>query len=203
MRVLIVSKTRMSNATCVGALTSDSYQNIRLLQPGGKNLPAINEYEVGSVWDIQFHRRSDVIPPHMEDVIVQQSEYLGRVHNIKETLLEKVKVWKGSYKELFDGSVRFTQNGSGYICERIGTPSQSVGFWMPNKSLKRFTDGDKVQYQVSGENIKITYVGCAESLDVLPAGSLLRVSLARWWKPDSADAKMEVRCYLQLSGWYL
>ena len=203
MKILIVSKTHMSNASCVGALTSDSYQNIRLLQPGGRNLPEINEYEVGSVWDIQFHHRSDVTPPHVEDVIVQQqqSQYLGRVHNIKETLLEKVEIWKGSYKEFFDGSVRFTQNGSGYICERIGTPSQSVGFWIPNKSLKRLTDGEKVRYQVSGENVKIPYVGYAESLDVLPAGSLLRVSLARWWKPDDVD--MEVRCYLQLSGWYL
>ena len=201
MKVLIVSKTHMANAACVGALTSDSYQNIRLLQLGGSNLPIDNNYEVGSVWDIQFHHRPGVIPPHIEDIIVQQSQYLGRVHDIKETLLKKAGIWKGSHKDLFDGLVRFTHNGSGYISERIGIPSQSVGFWIPNKPLKKFMDGDKIRYQFSDENVKIAYVGYAESLDVLPAGSLLRVSLARWWKPN--DGAMEVRCYLQLSGWYL
>jgi hypothetical protein len=28
----------------------------------------------------------------------------------------------------------------------------------------------------------------------------MRISLARWWKPD--DSELSERCYLQLSGWY-
>ncbi len=28
----------------------------------------------------------------------------------------------------------------------------------------------------------------------------MRLSLAKWWKPE--DSNVEARCYLQLSGWY-
>jgi len=34
----------------------------------------------------------------------------------------------------------------------------------------------------------------------IPADTLLRVSLARWW---DNEGRHEERCYLQLSGWYV
>lgn len=46
----------------------------------------------------------------------------------------------------------------------------------------------------------IKYVGFAEPINKIPAGTLVRVSLARWWRPTETS---EERCYLQLSGWYV
>jgi ATP-dependent DNA helicase RecQ len=37
---------------------------------------------------------------------------------------------------------------------------------------------------------------------VIPAGTLLRVSLAHWWRPAEKPEEEE-RCYVQLSGWFL
>lgn len=42
--------------------------------------------------------------------------------------------------------------------------------------------------------------GFQTPLDYIPQGTVLRMSLANWWKKGDSD---EERCYLQLSGWYL
>ncbi len=47
---------------------------------------------------------------------------------------------------------------------------------------------------------RFPYVGFESKVDRIPAGTLMRMSLARWWKPEDSD--MNERCYLQLSGWY-
>jgi hypothetical protein len=44
----------------------------------------------------------------------------------------------------------------------------------------------------------ISYVGSVDPLDTIEPGSLIRLSLAHWWKPEDSDD--EERCYLQLSG---
>jgi epoxyqueuosine reductase len=36
----------------------------------------------------------------------------------------------------------------------------------------------------------------------IPAGTLVRVSLARWWRPDANDTSFPERCFVQLSGWF-
>lgn len=50
--------------------------------------------------------------------------------------------------------------------------------------------------------VRIPYVGFEPAVDLIPKGTLVRVSLARWWRPHDSPPDMEERCYLQLSGWY-
>ena len=64
---------------------------------------------------------------------------------------------------------------------------------MPTFFFPKPPEGRRARYN-------IPYVGCAEAIDLIPAGTLVRVSLARWWRPEGMN---EERCYLQLSGWYL
>lgn len=52
-------------------------------------------------------------------------------------------------------------------------------------------------YPYIRRNIK--FVGFQNPLDIIPAGTLIRVFLARWWASPNDN---ERRCYLQLSGWY-
>jgi len=201
MKVLIVAKTHLYGAFCVGGLTKDTNQNVRLMEPGGFNQPIDTAYEIGDIWELNFSPRDAVTPPHVEDVIVEQSKRIGHVRNIRETLMERVLVWRGGAGNLFGQLTRFTQNGSGYISNRTGLPNGSVGFWIADKSLVREENFGKIRYHTPDHRFKVTYVGVGDSIKFIPAGTLLRVSLARWWQPDDAD--VETRCYLQLSGWYL
>lgn len=148
-----------------------------------------------------FIKRPNCLPPHVEDVLVSDAKFLRQEQNLREYLLRRVRPWKGPPSVLYDRLVRFTQNGSGYICDRVGIPAMSTGFWIPDQPLNRADDGDKVYYSYDAERrFRFRYVGTGEPLPQISTNSLLRVSLARWWR---RTPEFENRCYLQLSGWFL
>jgi len=202
MKVLIVSKTRMHSNACVGGIVLDTNQSVRLLQPGNLNQPMNTPYEVGQVWELTFYPRPDLEPPHVEDVVVHQSSQDGQVNNLAVFLRQRFQPWLGSPNNLYDGFIASTHNGSGYISDATGIPNCSTGFWLSDKPLTLSSEGNKVRYHYpsfSGVRV-LTYVGYDTPIG-LPANTLTRVSLARWWRPGDAQ-DLEERCYLQLSGWY-
>jgi hypothetical protein len=202
VRVLIVAKTRMSSGVCIGGLTRDESKNVRLIPPDRQNHPADTRYDVGQVWDLDFHVSPEVTPPHVEDVIVTRERYIAPVSNLLETLTKRVQPWKGNPEQLFDGFLTFTERGKGYISQQKGVPIASTGYWLPDKPLDKITLHDKTNYFYNSRfgRFYISYVGFAPAIDQIPAGTLVRVSLARWWASQDMNEK---RCYLQLSGWYL
>lgn len=208
-RVLIVAKTRMGNSTCVGGLNLEGNQNIRLLHSDGSNQPGTTRFEVGQVWELAFQPDSGITPPHVEDVRVMQETYIGPVSNLQNMLMQRVHPWRGEPDQLVDG--KLTLERTGYISGTKGLPSCSTGYWQPNYPLSlslNFREGQSY-YQIITQpedvfpavrRLFIKYVGFADPIGLIPAGVLVRVSLARWWqRPGTA----EERCYLQLSGWYL
>ena len=64
-------------------------------------------------------------------------------------------------------------------------------------------DGKRIRYRypTADDGRTLTFVGFQQPLPQIPAGTLLRVSLAHWWRPDEMPDG-ELRCYVQLSGWY-
>ena len=205
-RVLIVAKTRMANDACVGGLALDSNRNVRLLRPGGLHQPKNTSFDVGQVWEVEFHQLSSLTPPHVEDVIVTNEHYVGQQPDLRNFLMQRVQSWQGGLDKLFDGLL-VIEGTSGYICRRNGIPKCSVGYWLPDNSFTMTYKNNKPSYQMSGESssryrrsFSIKYVGFSNPIYRIPAGSLLRVSLARWWVQSEID---EERCYLQLSGWFL
>ncbi|MDM8532751.1 hypothetical protein QUF63_16440 [Anaerolineales bacterium HSG25] len=202
MRALIVAQTNLHGACCVGGLLRDTNENVRLMTATGDHQPLDTPYKVGQIWEIKYRKADRLKPPHIEDILVEKATCLGRVRDIEETLLDRVKIWYGRPNNLFESLIRFTKSGSGYVSQIAGLPTQSVGFWRTDKPLYKFmNDYDKRRYRSNDYPLKITYVGTDTPTEVIPADTLLRVSLARWWKPD--NSKVEPRCYLQLSGWYL
>lgn len=202
MDVIIVSKTHMSNATCIGGVLANG-RFVRLLNSDGHNQDSDTDINVGEVYTINFSERAEKKPPHVEDILVQSLTYKFTFDNIGkmiEYLSNKlnVKVWKGSSDVLFDGNLQWTSSGSGYISKSGGIPTSSVGFWIPDKDLTRKDFNEKVRYTYPLRWRSISYVGFQPPVDSIPAGTLVRVSLARWWTPNDG----EERCYLQLSGWY-
>lgn len=199
-RVIITSKTRMQNGCCVGAYDIDTREFLRLLQANGSNQPTNCPYAIGQYWDMTYTRRVGVIPPHVEDVLVTSQQNCANIQNFKDILLEYVPFYQGSIEGLFQGNIRFTHAGGGYISQQNGLPANSVGFWATPTALQLSNNNNKIRYATPFGFRSLPYVGLEPAIPTIPRGTLVRVSLARWWSP-SADA--ESRCYVQLSGWYL
>lgn len=213
MDVLIVSKTHMTTAICVGGILADS-RFVRLLDIDGHNQPLDTEFNIKDVWTIEFHEKTNKRPPHIEDILISKANFKFKLKEdarLLEVINQKfnITIWKGGIDNLFDGKLQWTEGDSGYISETGGIPKNSVGFWITDKELKRRDYKEKVRYSyllsqsISGSFLhnqwrNISFVGFQEPIETIPSGTLVRVSLARWWSPDES----EERCYLQLSGWY-
>jgi hypothetical protein len=211
-RVLIVAKTHMEkDLACVSGLTRQSNRSIRLLTARGSHQPADTHFEVGQVWEIEFKRARRITPPHVEDVQVIREKYIGRQSDIRETLLGRVQPWQGEPERLYDGLLSFGDNCAAYISRGNGQlPPCSTGYWLPAQSLKLTHIDDRTYYLIDyafeqigkpfAGTLRIRYIGFAEPIAEIAAQTLVRVSLARWWRLRPDD---EERCYLQLSGWYM
>lgn len=213
MDVIIVSKTHMSNAACVGGLATNG-RFVRLLDENGYNQPTNTDFEVRQVWSIEFNERPNLTEPHVEDILITTKTLRGTLKD-ELSMLQMVEkynatIWRGSPDNLFDGLLNWTNNGSGYINEEGGIPQHSVGFWISNQPLRRHilrgTRDDGSEYESIRYNYpningwrNLAFVGYDEAIKVIPAGTLIRVSLARWW---DRNGQTEDRCSLQLSGWY-
>lgn len=219
MDVIILSKTKMRSNVCVGAI-SGSGRYLRLLTSNGENQPVDTKFNVCDVYTIECEEVGHTRPPHIEDVKVNSAtkKFTFSMANMVSYLRDelKIKIWKGSPNNLFDGKLLWTDSGSGYISASHEIPENSVGFWITEHDLTRRDYKDKIRYShppiqnstfieglgdVLGQREwrNFTYVGSDEALNIIPKNTIIRVSLARWWGEYSDDE----RCYLQLSGWYL
>ncbi len=192
----------MSSAACVGGVLANG-RFVRLLNSDGYNQDSDTDLKVGDVYAVNFTERTETNPPHVEDILVHSMEHkfaFSSIEKMVEYLTNKlkVKIWRGSTEVLFDGKLQWTSGGSGYISESGEIPDSSVGFWIPDSDLNRKDFNEKVRYSYPIRWRNLTYVGFQIPIDTIPAGTLVRVSLARWWSPNED----EKRCYLQLSGWY-
>ncbi len=204
MEILITSKTHKGKAACVGGLVLNDNRYVRLLNPGNWDQYADTDFEIGEIWEINFEDREDIEAPLIEDIIIQSQTYLRDEPNIADYISNcGLTIYSGDPSSVFEGRLGWTGSGAGYIGNRDDLPVNSVGFWRSDKDLSLEEDGKHYQYSSNCpfiRNKRFPYVGFEPTVDIIPAGTLLRVSLARWWKPE--DSEMDERCYLQLSGWY-
>jgi hypothetical protein len=203
MEVLIVARTRMSEGKCcVGGLELNTNQSLRLMQASGCFMPENMPIEVGSIWTLDYSKASAHSPPHVEDVVIDHFNFLRNQARLSSFLLDRVQPWRGEPEQLFEGKLSATEAGKGFIGHQSQMPGCSTGFWISDQDLILTSDNNKKVYLYpKGTGIcVIPYVGYARPQAKLQKGTLLRVSLARWWKPKNSNE--EQRCYLQLSGWY-
>ena len=111
----------------------------------------------------------------------------------------------------FDGCLQSDGNSDKvFISRKGGIPTCSTGYWLTTLPLTRTSAFNKTYYTIQSVVHKgsdyyratfvIAYVGFAEPLPEIPANTLIRVSMCRWFKREEYS---EERCYLQISGWYL
>ncbi|HGS4803841.1 TPA: hypothetical protein ACMDP0_000493 [Vibrio parahaemolyticus] len=200
-KVVITSKTRMSQGYCVGGYDISDGKYIRLLTSNGSNQGYNTQFEVGELWRLSYTHRQNVIPPHVEDVLVAKQTYIKTITDLSDYIQRRVTPYGGCITGLFDNKLGFTNNGGPYINRANGLPTNSVGFWLIPEELHLVrTDNGRIRYKVKNKNYEMPYVGLQTAVDSIPAGTLVRVSLARWWTPEPGEC--EERCYVQLSGWY-
>jgi hypothetical protein len=190
----------MGSRVCVGGLTRDAIQNVRLLPATGDHShPAEAPYSIGDIWELTLRRPDEVVPPHIEDMLVEGARRLGVQTRLHDWLSRSVVPWVGDATILFDGALRASSGGSAYVTG-YRLPTCSVGFWRPGVDLE-LDDSEGLRYfaPFGDRTIRIAYVGVSDAVRVIPAGFLVRVSLARWFSPGNDGFEA---CWLQLSGWY-
>ena len=203
MDVLILSKTHMNGKCCIGGITTTG-RYVRLLNSLGENQPENTDFKPRQVYTIEFIDRKNLDPPHVEDVLITSKKLKGKLKD-EIKIIDYIKrynapIWEGSPDILFDKMLQWTDNGSGYVTKEY-IPKNSVGFWLPNKDLVKSVYYDRVRYSYKSHQgwRSIPYVGFDDPIQTIPAETLVRVSLARWWDTKGTT---ELRCQLQLSGWY-
>lgn len=203
MKVVIVAKTRMGGGACVGAISFDG-RSLRLIAPDADTNDHFNmEYNVGEVWDIEGVAAKTVIPPHVENFIVHRKRRLPQLDNLISFIEHHISPHIGGIELLYEGLTQATTHGALYIAERTGIPACSTLFWRPDQPLTLDDSGQRLRYRypTADGGRTLTFVGFQEPIAEIPAGTLLRVSLAHWWRPPERP-EQEPRCHVQLSGWF-
>ena len=207
MRVLIVAKTRMGSGACIGAIT-ESGKSVRLIPYNADPHDGANrEYEVGDIWEISAKPETSLIPPHNENIVVHKNSRLHTAKDPKDLvsaieLLMPPKI--GHPRELYEGLLQNTAGGRLHVAKQNGIPPYSTTFWRTDQPLTLDTEKQRLRYRYPTENggCTFTFAGFQEPLQTIPVGTLLRVSLAHWWRPEDKPT-VEERCYAQISGWFL
>lgn len=207
--VLIVSRTKMSNNNvCVSGIVEETGESIRIHTSKGGNLHKDSPYQIGDRWEMIVESAWNARQyPHTEDRNVTPIKKIGNI-NLKEIanfVSKNGRVVKGSISDLFNKVIIFEGviPQSGFITPKSNNvPDHSVEFWISDTDLikREETYEGKKQIYYLYSWYKIKYVGFQEAIDNIPKGTVIRISLANWWKKDPLS---EERCYLQLSGWYL
>ena len=202
-QVLVVCKTRMSRELCLGGLVLGSNDRIRLLTAEGGNQPVNTPFEVSAVWDCALEHKPAIRKPHTEDMCVLRQRFLGCLPNARDFLLDSLRIKPTHKSRLFEGLLHYTEPGSAYISEWTGLPDYAHEFWRPMYGLRLRQERKSYYYYEdpdSHKKFRLPYSGLDEPVEWIAPGSLLHLSLARWWSPND---EVEKRCYLQLSGWFL
>ena len=192
---------------CIGAFDVENKTNIRLLTATGDQQPETCELDVGRVVRASYIKvTTRVVLPHTEDVKLKSYTEVNQVQPIKDDFEKSCPVVHGPITNTFAGHL--SREGSSSLSIRKDNISDhSVCFWKADQTIhldaayrERFGKA-KYRYGPRYDQIGLPFVGMQDPIVSIPAGTVVRLSLARWWKPN--DAAYDERCQLQLSGWYL
>ena len=120
MKVLIVAKTRRGRGACVGGITEHG-GSVRLIAADAEtNEQAGLQYGVGEVWELEAVPDPFIVPPHVENVIVNLARKLKLSECVKEFIHRFMPPVAGGPEKLFDRLVQAAPGGALYISERTG-----------------------------------------------------------------------------------
>lgn len=203
MNAVVVAKTHMGQNICVGAVNADTGELLRLIPRDGSTYHSWQAFphDIGDLITVKGSVARSVVAPHVEDFIVDDCNRTGKcAKDLAAWIRSRCTVWTGDRSCLFAGRLKFTSYGKGHLDRGDPLPDHSVGFWELPADL-RLLAGDKKRYSLAAPlSVNAPYVGLGPPPKEIAAGSIVRVSLSRWWAPD--DGGMPEACWLQISGHY-
>jgi hypothetical protein len=155
------------------------------------------------VWDLTYRDRADIEPPHVEDVIVSHGRRLDAVDDMRvEILRMSSRGAPGSTPSSTADSRRPERARRSSAASRLSPAEHGILDQLVSAGeIAASGTWATVLGSPEGEALtSVKYVGMESQIDVIPTGSLIRFSLARWavFPPGVGDE----RCYLQVSGWF-
>ena len=158
-------------------------------------------YAVGELWEIETEA-AEIVPPHVEDILVLSSRRAGRRADVVAIVEQHMAPAAGGVDRVFNGRLQRAPGGALYVTDDGGLPAFSTCFWRPDRPLRRVETEHRIRYVYPGDqgDCSFVFVGFQDPVAEIPAGTLLRLSLTRRWRPDNKP-DFELRCYAQLSGW--
>jgi hypothetical protein len=158
MLINIVARTRMRGSRlCVGGMSDDG-GGFRLMTANCEYHGAECRYQVGETWEMEVKACANLEAPHLEDVAVLRATLIGRTPNLQQLVSDRGLVWTGRINRIFNGKIRFTRGGSGYISQAAGLPPSSTGFWISDTDLV-FSNEPRQAYMPRGDRRYLSYVG--------------------------------------------
>ena len=223
VEVVVVALTHMHQGRCcVGALQVERAPNDQLIplrnwrllrRDGTYPMLAGTMFRVGEIWRLLLSPSPShkLKPPHLEDARVFRAKRVGHLGeplaaNLYQILQRNPEIpfVRGSESQLFGGKLQRDdpdKSWSRYITPD-DPPTHSTSFWMPDFDLYVEEYFGKLRVFRRETMLGIRYVAVEPRIQaggVIPKGSLLRVSLARPWRPD---LNTPLRCYMMLSDYY-
>ncbi len=189
---------------CVGGLNLETMEHVRLKRSKEPPFwPADScPFNVGDVFLVEYEPKVDLDNPHhREDVAVQKYRRTKEITNgeICKILKSKNLVSDGCFPNVafaFSGKnhpLKRAQSGAWYaFADEAYRLQNSTGFWRCTDPL--FLVGNRYVNHKKGYNIK--YVGEALTIEVIPQGTIIRLSTSTIWQEKNS-------AFLQLSGWFL
>lgn len=182
---------------CVGAFDVDNRRSVRLLNALGQSQSENFPLHVGNVVAATYANKIGIISPHTEDVLLQDHAPCNNEHEVKRLFKQLAPIVDGSLANCFGGRL-FSPEGGAMAIRRENVSDHSVCFWRADRELTISRFGGKYDYRSGNIQTSIKYVGFQDPINLIPAGSVLRLSLSRWWNMEGRERY----CWLQLSGWY-
>lgn len=201
-RVVIVGKTRMGGGVCIGGIVERTGKPVRLLPIGRPCHPPQVSFEIGEIWEMSLRPRAVLDAPHMEDHDEWSARKIGAAQDLSSFIARVARVQRGEATSLFGGMLRFRKSGSGFLPRNVPSPTWSVEFWKLPRPLRLDPTEPRPRYVMFKPfRFGVPFVGFDTPIGILPAGTLVRMSMARWWINPQAPEEGET-CSLQLSGWF-
>lgn len=199
----------MGGVLCADGILLNEGRSVRLLDVP---LPSHNssshhgdniQYNIGEVWEIEAVLPDKIELPHSEDIYVHAGRRIGHMDRLTEFIERTAPPILGGVETLFDGKLQRMSNGALFVAASSGLPRFSACFWRPDRPLRRIETDRRIRYVYPSESGDVTFVfiGFQEPPPEIPAGTMVRISLSRPWRPADRPNE-EPRCYAQLSGWF-
>ncbi len=149
-------------------------------------------YRIREIYDLTYEEKYETTPPHIEDVAVYSHKLIEVITEDKfSSIINKLAISVNHISALFENKLCW-KNGKGFI-EEDQVPNGSVIIVKLNHKLtlsgKHFEYFDQQKYAL----YQVKFVGDVNLTEpcVLPAGTPLRFSLARFWDGYNTPQKLD------------